>query len=217
MKKAVGFLKSATLAGVLIVLPLVLMVLLLIETLQLVEGVAAPVAEQLPFDDLGGIDVALLLALVIIVATFLVVGLAARSRQGQQLGRWLERRLMYPLPGYTLVKTLTTGLVDVDRPLKPVLIEVGPGIEEIGFLMEEHDGAATVFVPLAPTPTVGSVRFVQQSKLRKLDIAASTAVNCVMSWGLESTTIFAAGMKSQDEAPPGSQPHRATPDEDGGL
>lgn len=190
MKTTSGFVKSRTIAGLLVLIPAILIVLLFIETVQLVLLIATPVAELLPVDEIGGIDVGVLLALTLIVVTLVVVGAIAQSRLGTALGTWLEDRVLARIPGYAVLKTLTTGLTGVDpTKLRPVMAEISQGVEEIGFVVEEHGAGAAVFFPLAPTPTIGSVKFVQADRLRALDVSTGTAMNWIMQFGFESKGI----------------------------
>lgn len=190
MKATDRSVKSSAISGLLVLVPVLLIVLLLMETVQLVLLIAGPVAALLPVDEVGGVDVAVLLALVLIVVTLVVVGRIARSRLGARLGGWVENRILLRIPGYGIVKTLTTGLTGVDPDkLRPVLAEISEGVEELGLLVDEHGAGATVFFPFAPTPTVGVVRFVRRDRVRHLDVPAGTAMNWIMQFGFESQGI----------------------------
>ena len=67
----------------------------------------------------------------------------------------------------------------------------------LAFIVEEHDnGDFTVFVPSAPTPTIGSVHCMRPEKVRKLDVPMSAAVNSLMQWGIGSKELFAQRPRS---------------------
>jgi uncharacterized membrane protein len=55
----------------------------------------------------------------------------------------------------------------------------------VGFVVEEHEGGdRTVFVPLAPTPSVGRVYIVQEAQIRRLQGSMGPALGAVMQWGV---------------------------------
>lgn len=64
--------------------------------------------------------------------------------------------------------------------------------EVLAFIVEEHDnGDYTVFVPTAPTPTIGTSYFLKREKVRKLDVPMAAGVDCIMQWGVGSKSLLA--------------------------
>jgi len=75
---------------------------------------------------------------------------------------------------------------------RPVYGSVVVAIEVLAFIVEEHDnGDYTVFVPTAPTPTIGTIYFLKREKVRKLDVPMAAGVDCIMQWGVGSKSLLA--------------------------
>jgi hypothetical protein len=74
------------------------------------------------------------------------------------------------------------GLNDDARP-EPVLVETDEGWA-IALLVERlPNGFCTVFLPEAPTPTSGSVRIVEASRVRPLDAPMLSLLACLTRSG----------------------------------
>ena len=63
--------------------------------------------------------------------------------------------------------------------------------EVFAFIVEKHEnGDYTVFVPTAPTPTMGTIYFLKWEKIRKLDVPLAAGVDCIMQWGVGSKSLL---------------------------
>lgn len=62
----------------------------------------------------------------------------------------------------------------------------------IAFIVEEQaNGLLTVFVPSAPTPTAGSLYFLREEQLRRVDVPMSEAIHCLMQLGVGARSLLA--------------------------
>ena len=193
MKRIVEFIKTSVIGGFFVILPVALILFLLVELAEIVILITEPVTEHLPIETLGGIEVATLVAIVLILGACFVTGLAMRTQIGVRFGELVERFGLNRLPGYTLLKSLTQSFSGVqDGSAFAVAVATIRDSDVLGFIIEEHDnGDFTVFVPAAPTPTIGTVYCLKPEKVRKLDVPMSEAVNCIMQWGIGSKALFA--------------------------
>jgi uncharacterized membrane protein len=197
-----SFLKSTVIGGLTFLIPLVLLVLVLRQAMQLARMAAVPVAELLPFSKLGGIAVATLLEVALLILVAFLAGLAARTTAGRRMIRWFEDSILGSLPQYRMVKTMAEGLAHVegDANLQPVLVFIDD-VWQLAYRMEElHDGWVAVFVPQSPTPMSGNLLFVEATRVRPLDIPMHEALALVKRMGsgsaaaLKSTSLSAAGI-----------------------
>jgi uncharacterized membrane protein len=63
----------------------------------------------------------------------------------------------------------------------------------LAFIIEEHgSGLLTVFVPSSPTPAAGTVYYLTESQVLRLDVTPASAVRCVMQFGMGSKKLLAA-------------------------
>ena len=153
MKSALRFLASTLTVGVVALLPILLCHLLLGQLVDLVLVLSTRILDLLPDLSFAGLTDRQLVAVVLLVALLLVVGLIAQTRIGQRTGTWFERTFLGRLPLYELLRSLASrlsGAEDVVR-FPPVSVTVRPGVLELGFIVEDSaDGAYTVFIPRRP-------------------------------------------------------------------
>lgn len=187
VKGLANFVKATLIGGLLVVLPLALLGILLSQTLDAVQLVVNPIADQLP----EAIRYPFWIALCFLIGLCFLVGLAARTAPGRAAGRLIERRLLARIPGYAMVRTLTRrirGMEDADR-YAPALVEIEGGLVP-AFIIEEFADAATIFVPAAPTPGVGSIYILPRARVR-INATFMETVKCISGWGAGAETLVA--------------------------
>jgi len=193
MKRIVEFVKTTAIGGFFVMLPVALVLFLLLELVGIAVLITEPVTENLPVETLGGIEIATVVAVLLILAACFVTGLAMRTQIGVLLGQLIERFGLNRIPGYTLLKSLTWSFAGIQEGTTfSVAVATIRDSDVLGFIVEEHDnGDFTVFVPTAPTPTIGTVYCLKREKVRKLDVSMGKAVECIMHWGIGSKALFA--------------------------
>lgn len=203
MKNLGEFVGRSLIAGLLIVVPIYLAILLLVKAMQSVAGLARPFAMLLP----ESLPAEHVLSLLLVLIICFLVGAAIRTAVGQAIREKTERVLFERMPGYTLIRSLTQRLAgrDEEHTWKPALIETGDGLVP-GFIIEEHDdGRLTVFVPSVPTPLAGAVLILERNRVHPLDVPFTQAVRTVSQWGSGAKALVAA-MKDRDPIASGSRP-----------
>ena len=177
-------------SGLIIVVPVYLAVLLLLKAMGSVLGLVSPMAKLLP-DWLPATNI---LALLLLLVTCFVVGVAVRTAAGRAARERLERSLFSRLPGFALLQSLTQQLTGQgqEKVWKPALVEIEDALVP-GFLIEElEDGRVTVFVPSVPTPLAGAVYIIDRERVHILDIPFTQAVSTISRWGAGSSNLVAA-------------------------
>lgn len=70
----------------------------------------------------------------------------------------------------------------------------------LSFILEKlENGLPVVFVPSAPTPAAGSVYYLTEDRVKRLDVPVSTAMKVIMRLGLGSKELL-QGYRDLDEA-----------------
>jgi uncharacterized membrane protein len=165
-----SFLKTTLLGGLFLLLPIMLLWVGLQEIGGLLVAMATPIADMLPgkfFEDLLAPGV---IALILIVGTSFVLGLAAKATWLRDLGRKFESSVLYKIPMYQMLKVISGALVDYDgSQVDAALVRDETGGGDPCYIMEKHaDGRATVLLPWSPASFAGSIKVVQQSQLEIL-------------------------------------------------
>jgi uncharacterized membrane protein len=135
-EKISGIFKVDCPGGLLVLLPVLLFILLIKEMVSLVVGLATPIAGLF----LGGTEdtqIPLALAVMLLVGTSFIIGVAMRFSAAKKLGGWMEGKTIKNLPVYQFVKTLVSGLVGPGETVnfKPALFDTQTGLKEIIYLI----------------------------------------------------------------------------------
>jgi uncharacterized membrane protein len=190
MKKFGEFVVRALVAGLLILVPFYLAVLLLLKATQSVVALVKPFAMLLP--DWFPAEHVLSLLLVLIVC--FLVGVAVRTPTGRAIRERIEKTLFERLPGYALLRSLTQRLAGQgeENVWKPALVEIEDALVPAFIIEELEDGRFTIFVPSVPTPFAGAVYILSPERVHPLDIPFTQAVQSVSRWGSGSKDLVAA-------------------------
>ena len=172
MRRIGLFLLVTFVRGVLFLVPIVLLAMLTREAYQLLRRVFQPLTALLPTDRLVGILMEDLLAVAAMGLVFLVAGLFVATRPGQLLSNRLEQSVLYRVPGYLLVRGAVGGFPGLSSEThpQPALVRSDDGWEFALLVERTPEGFCTIFLPDSPTPTSGSVRIVEASRVQVLNI-----------------------------------------------
>ena len=185
MRHVGRFLLVTLVQGILFLVPLVLVAVLAREGYQMLRRLSQPVARLLPEDRFFGILAEDLVSIMAIIVLFLIAGLFVGTRPGRLLSDRLERSVLYRVPGYLLVRGAVgsfPGLSTEMRP-EPSLVETDDGWAFALLVEREPPGFCTVFLPDSPTPTSGSVRIVEATRVRPLDVSMLNLLACLTRSG----------------------------------
>lgn len=172
MKNLLTFFKLTALGGLLVLLPILLFILLLMEIVQMVVGLATPIAGLFPAGTFDDAKSPVLLAVILLAGASMLIGIAMRSNAAQRLGNWIQEKTLNKLPIYRFVRTLVSGLVGAEKKgsFKPALFDAGNGQREIIYLVEDlGDGGFTALFPHAPTGFAGQVKIVSKDRIAPLN------------------------------------------------
>jgi uncharacterized membrane protein len=193
MGKIGEFLKTTVIGGFFVLLPLVAVIALLILAVVTVIKTVKPIMEKFSIQGAAGVTLVTLAVVLGILFFCFVTGLFVRMRVGSLIREWLESTLLKRLPGYTMFRNLTKRLAgDEGIEFAPALLDLyGSEARALGFIIEEYEeGKFTVFVPIAPTPTLGQVFLVPGPRVQKLEAKFVDVVNSLTQWGIESNKFL---------------------------
>jgi uncharacterized membrane protein len=192
MKRCSEFIVRTFIAGLLIVVPIYLAVLLLLKAMQSRGAFVKPFSMLLP--EWFPAEHVLSLLLVLIVC-FLI---GVRTPAGRVIRERIEKSLFERIPGYALFRSLTQRLAgkDEENVWKPALAEIEEALVPAFIIEELEDRRFTVFVPSVPTPFAGAVYILSPERVHPLDVPFTQALRSVSRWGSGSKELVAA-MKTE--------------------
>ena len=204
MKQSNNPLVTTLVGGVVFLLPLVVVITVFGQGVALVARMAAPLISMLPAGNVGGIALATLAAVLLLLLLCYGAGIAARATLGRSLSERFESRLQTLYPRYAVIKAMSQGLHGAlgERVLKPVLVSFDDH-QLIAFDMERlDDGRAVLYLPGAPDAWSGSVLVVTAERIEALDIDATQLARSMQRLGLGTAALLQA-------AAAGAQPRMA--------
>ena len=195
MKKFGQFVVSTFVAGLLIIVPIYLAVLLLLKAMQSVVAFVKPFAMLLP----EWFPAEHLFSLLLVLVICFLIGVAIRTPGGRAIRERIEKSLFERIPGYALFRSLTQRMAgkDEENVWKPALADIEEALVPAFIIEELADGRFTVFVPSVPTPFAGAVYVLPPERVHPLDVPFTQALQSISRWGSGSKELV-AGMKTEN-------------------
>jgi uncharacterized membrane protein len=190
LKQFREFVVQPLVAGVLLLAPIYLAILLLLKAMKSLGGMVRPLANLLPKSFPGETVISFFVVLLLC----LLVGIALRTQIGQATRSRIENSVLQRIPGYEMFRSMTRQLAGDSRESawKPALAEIEDALVPAFIVEELDDGRFTVFVPSAPTPMAGAIYILSAERVHPLDVPFTQAAKAVTRWGTGSKELVAA-------------------------
>jgi uncharacterized membrane protein len=190
-------------AGLLVVIPLYLALLLLLKAMKSLRAVVRPLARLLP----QSIPADSLLSLLLVLVICLLIGIVVRTRVGRVALTRIDNSVLQKIPGYEVMRSLTGQLAGQSqgRAWQPALIEIENALVPAFIVEELDDGRFSVFVPSAPTPLAGAIYIIDAERVHPLNVPFTQALQTVARWGSGSNQLIHAMQQTNERPAPGRQ------------
>ena len=192
MKEKKGFLKTTLIGGLIFLIPFVVITAVLGKAIKLMISVAGPISKILPVESVAGVAIVNIVAIIVLIFICFFAGLLARSGAGKRAFNSLDMKLMALIPGYAFVKGIA-GSMD-EKEEKKVLLPVVARFDDqsqVGFEVERLDnGLVAVFLPGSPDTWSGTVAYMTEDRVEKLEIDFTTATKTLRTLGRGSNELF---------------------------
>ena len=186
MKSSLKPLTTTLIGGVVFLLPLVVVLVVLGQGLALAAHAVQPVVALLPFQNVGGIAMVSIAALLLLLLICFGAGLIARAAAGRAFAERFEDRLQTLYPRYSVIKAMSQGLHGAlgKQVLRPVLVH-GDEVQQVAFDIERlDDGRAVLYLPGAPDAWSGSVVVVAAERIEPLEVDSVDIAKAMQGMGL---------------------------------
>lgn len=191
MKENVNFLKTTLIGGLIFLIPLVVIVSVLGKALKIMVVFAKPLEKLVPFESIAGIAVINILAFLIIILLCFLAGLFSRSSTGKSVFNLIDSKLLELLPGYAFVKGFAGTIKEDDEEnvLIPVFVRLDDQ-NQMGFEVERlGSGLVAVYLPGSPDTMSGSVAYMTEDRVERLNIDFATASKILRTLGRGSKQL----------------------------
>ena len=199
-----NFLKNALLKGLVILIPVVILYVTLRELLELMVGLATPIADLFPEGTFDRANETEIIAVLLVIGTAIILGSLSAIKPAGRAAAWLEDKTLNAVPMYRMLKSLMAAMLNVEgsEAFKPAFHRAGNGTREPVYVIEQHaNGQAVVLQPWSPAAFAGSVKVVQSQQLEILPVTLDEFSLALTHFGLGISEI----MDIQNQAEMGSE------------
>ena len=196
MRRGWEFLKTTTLAGLFVLLPVVLIAKVLGEVIRFAHKAAGPIIKMLPKHIVADPTFPTLFAVFVVLLTCFVAGLLTRLALARAVGRWIERHLLQRIPGYGAIKSFASGFSGSleEGVFKAAVLTSPDGGSELVYLIEDHgNGLATIMIPSAPSPMGGAIKIVPRERIQILSVKMSAVARVLSQLGVGAQALLPKG------------------------
>jgi len=187
MERIKSFLRTTFLGGFLIVLPVIVSIFVLDWLFEFLTDKISPITNLLIQTTRLNELIASVLAIIVILLLFFVVGLIVQTRIGKFFIQLIEEKLLKRIPFYRIIKDTIVQLFGSEKLIFKYAALVKPFPNDtmiIGFVTDESpNGYVTVFVPSAPAPTGGYIYHIRKEFIIKIDLPVEQVMKTVLSLG----------------------------------
>jgi uncharacterized membrane protein len=185
-------LTTTLIGGVVFLLPLIVVLVVLGQGLALTAHAVQPVVALLPNQSVGGVTLAGVAALALLLLMCFGAGLLARAAAGKAFAARFEDKLQTLYPRYAVIKSMSQGLHGAigRQVLKPVLVSFDEH-QQFAFDIERlDDGRVVLYVPGAPDAWSGNVMLVQPERVQPLALDAGDLAKSLQGLGVGTAALL---------------------------
>ena len=187
------FLKNAFVRGLVILIPIVILYVTIRELLEIMIGMATPIAELFPENTFSHDSELEIIAGLVIVGSAVLLGVLAAIKPVRLLGIWLERQILNPLPMYRMLKSLISAFLDLEdeNSFQPAFLKGGDGSREPVYVVEDcGNNLVVVMQPWTPTPFAGTVKVVRRENIELLPVTLDEFSVALTHFGLGISDVM---------------------------
>lgn len=179
-----NFVLTTIIGGLVFLVPIGAVVFVMVMVVDYMVIVAQPLADWLPVDTVGGLAMANLLAIIIIVLVCFFAGLIARHSLADRFVKTLESKVLVRIPGYTIIKGIKNDFDSANtESMKAVALQLGSA-ERFGLEVEKlADGRSMVYIPSAPSVWSGITQILPPEQITYLDVPVTRVMELTENYG----------------------------------
>ena len=173
--------------------PVVLIAKVLGEVGRFAHKAAGPIIKTLPKHIVADGKFPTVFAILVVFLACFVAGLLTRVALARAIGRWIDRHLLQPIPGYRAMKNLASGFGgSLEESAFKAAVRTSPDRgSELVYLMENHgDGLTTIMIPSAPNPMGGAIKIVPRERINLLDAKIAALARVLSQWGVGAQALL---------------------------
>lgn len=172
MRGVYQFCKSTIIGGLLVLVPVVVLGYIVVEAVNFVRKIIAPVIHWLPVQSVAGISLGLLLAVAALILVCFLAGLLAETALVRAAVGRLERFVLSNIPGYALMKNVGEQMIGLESEnAQRTVLARFEASWQLGIQMDTlPDGRCAVLIPSVPHAFTGVLHILPADRVAPLDM-----------------------------------------------
>lgn len=189
----IKFIKTTAIGGLVFLIPFILLVIILTKVFELLLIIAKPLGDLIPLDRIGGIALANILVVLMIVFICFIAGILSTGLYMKKLQHGIVDNILIKLPGYVIIKGFMDSIKKTEEASEnfiPIIVAFDDS-EQLCFEIERlANEKVVVYIPGAPNPWSGTISYVDNTRVKHLNISIKDAVKNIQSLGLGTDVII---------------------------
>lgn len=188
-----SFVSTTLIGGLTIVLPFTLLIVVIRFLFNLIISIADPIRKIIPVSDGFKGWLFDLVILAGIISIFFAIGLIVKTRMGRELWLYFEKKILYPLPFYVVLRETVQQFFGKDKMFLSKVVSAdifNNGTRMLGFVSASYEDYYTIFVPTGPNPTNGFIFIVKENQIEWVDIKTEEAMRIIIGVGTGSERLL---------------------------
>jgi uncharacterized membrane protein len=189
------FIRTTILGGILFLLPAAILTILFnvfSGAYNLIKEPLDPLAALCPFQTIGGVGIAALMAVALIISLCFLAGLVIRTAWAQKMLERFDSNFLGKVPFYTLVRSLLFEMSG--RQYETGVNYVLAWTQECwqpGVMMEElENGWLVVFIPRVPNVFSGTLFYMPPDRVKRIETTSAAILKATARFGVGSRALL---------------------------
>jgi uncharacterized membrane protein len=170
MKKIYSDLRDTFIAGVIFLLPILVLLVLITKVLGYFKGFTTKIAGIFGLTTFMGVSGGTIIGAIAIILLCVLCGYLVRVSFFKAARDWVDKKMMRNIPGYSTYREMALAKLEEREealPYKSALWLKQDNMQQPGFLMEKMpDGKLVVFIPSAGNTKEGAVFTISESDVQ---------------------------------------------------
>jgi uncharacterized membrane protein len=189
------FIRTTIFGGIIFLLPAAILTILFnvfSGTYNLIKEPLDPLAALCPFQTIGGVGIAALMAVALTISLCFLAGLVIRTTWAQKMLERFDSYFLVNVPFYAFFRSLLFEMAG--RQYEAGLDYALAWIEECwqpAVVMEElENGWLVVFVPRVPSPFSGALFYMPPDRVKRIETTSAAVLKAMARFGVGSRALL---------------------------
>lgn len=164
-------LRDTIIAGVIFLLPLLIIFVLVIKVFQFFRKFTTKAAAFFGLDSIAGISSSTIVGTISLLVVCLICGYLVRISFFRYISEWLDEKLTKLIPGYAVYHEMAKSKLVEKEEMLPYEMAVWVKRGEVtqpGFLMDTMpDGRLVIFLPMAGNVSSGNIELLHENSIER--------------------------------------------------